>query len=59
MSVKSLEKFLDISIDHYATIDMDGLKNIIDDLGGINVESNATFQFDGKNLIKVKNSCEW
>ncbi|PTI19607.1 LytR family transcriptional regulator [Staphylococcus warneri] len=52
MSVKSLEKFLDISIDHYATIDMDGLKNIIDDLGGINVESNATFQFDGKKFNK-------
>ena len=29
MAVKSLEKLMNVPIDHYATIDMDGLHNMI------------------------------
>lgn len=47
MAVKSLEKLLNVPIDHYATIDMDGMKDMIDTVGGITVTSNATFSYDG------------
>ena len=47
MAVKSVEKLLNVPIDHYATIDMDGMKDMIDTVGGIDVTSNATFSYDG------------
>lgn len=46
MAVKSVEKLLNVPIDHYATIDMDGMKDMIDTVGGISVTSNATFSYD-------------
>lgn len=47
MAVKSVEKLLNVPIDHYATVDMDGMKDMIDTVGGIDVTSNATFSYDG------------
>ena len=47
MAVKSLEKLMNVPIDHYATVDMDGLKDTIDTVGGIDVVSNATFNVHG------------
>ncbi|MCY6991981.1 LCP family protein [Staphylococcus argensis] len=52
MAVKSLEKLLNVPIDHYATIDMDGMKDMIDTVGGIDVVSNATFSYDGQSFTK-------
>lgn len=52
MSVKSLENLMNVPIDHYATIDMDGLKEVINDLDGINVVSNDTFTVDGLKFRK-------
>ena len=37
MAVNSLEKLMNVPIDHYATIDMDGLHDMIDTLGGVDV----------------------
>ncbi|ALN77155.1 MULTISPECIES: LCP family glycopolymer transferase [Staphylococcus] len=48
MAVKSLEKLMNVPIDHYATVDMDGLKDTIDTVGGIDVVSNATFNVHGQ-----------
>src|SRR5699024_10608969 len=47
MAVKSVEKLLNVPIDHYATIDMDGMTDMIDTVGGIDVTSNASFSYDG------------
>ena len=47
MAVKSVENLLNVPIDHYATIDMDGMQDMIDTAGGINVTSNASFSYDG------------
>ncbi|MFQ3905688.1 LCP family protein [Staphylococcus sp. Mo2-7] len=47
MAVKSVENLLNVPIDHYATIDMDGMQDMIDTVGGINVTSNASFSYDG------------
>lgn len=52
MAVKSLEKLLDVPIDHYATVDMDGIKGMVDAIGGVDVVSNATFSFDGNHFVK-------
>ncbi len=52
MAVKSLEKLMNVPIDHYATVDMDGLKDMIDTLDGINVVSNATFKAEGHSFTK-------
>ena len=52
MAVKSLEKLMNVPIDHYATIDMDGLHNMIDSIGGVDVVSNDTFTVDGVRLQK-------
>ncbi|MCE5046659.1 LCP family glycopolymer transferase [Staphylococcus equorum] len=47
MAVKSVENLLNVPIDHYATIDMDGMQDMIDTVGGISVTSNASFSYDG------------
>lgn len=39
---------MNVPIDHYATVDMDGLKDTIDTVGGIDVVSNATFNVHGQ-----------
>ncbi|WP_180810508.1 LCP family protein [Staphylococcus sp. 17KM0847] len=47
MAVKTLEKLMDVPVDHYATVNMDGLQETIDTVGGIDVVSNATFTAQG------------
>lgn len=54
MAVKSLEKLMNVPIDHYATIDMDGMHGMVDALGGVDVVSNSTFSTDGYNFVKGK-----
>lgn len=56
MAVKSLEKLLNVPIDHYATIDMDGMRDMIDTVGGITVTSNATFSYDGYQFTEGERS---
>ena len=56
--LKSLEKLMNVPIDHYATVDMDGLHDMIDALGGVNVTSNDTFTTKGTNFVKV-NQLMW
>ena len=43
---------MNVPIDHYATVDMDGLHDMIDALGGVNVTSNDTFTTKGTNFVK-------
>lgn len=52
MAVKSIEKLMGVPIDHYATVNMDGLKDTIDTVGGIDVTSNATFNAGGHQFTK-------
>lgn len=56
MAVKSLEKLLNVPIDHYATIDMDGMQDMIDTVGVITVTSNATFSYDGYQFTEGERS---
>lgn len=45
MSINSIQEFLNIPIDYYVEINMQGLVDIVDALGGIEVESPLTFDY--------------
>ena len=43
MAVNSLENLMDVPVDHYIAINMDGVKTVVDELGGVDITSNGTF----------------
>ncbi|UJF16705.1 LCP family protein [Jeotgalibaca sp. MA1X17-3] len=45
MSINSIQEFLNIPIDYYVEINMQGLVDIVDALGGIKVKSPLTFDY--------------
>ncbi|AXI10573.1 LytR family transcriptional regulator [Oceanobacillus zhaokaii] len=44
MTIETVENFLDIPIDYYATVNFDAFKNVIDILGGVTVDVPFDFQ---------------
>ncbi|SFH86810.1 LCP family protein [Pisciglobus halotolerans] len=46
MSVNTVQKMLDIPIDYYVEVNMQGLKDIVDALGGVTVTPPLTFKQD-------------
>ncbi|WP_462419931.1 LCP family glycopolymer transferase [Salinicoccus sp. Marseille-QA3877] len=44
MAKDTVENFLDVPLDYFVSINMDGFKNIIDEVGGISVTSEDTFE---------------
>ncbi|MBP1046085.1 LCP family protein [Enterococcus sp. BWM-S5] len=46
MSMDTVEKMLDIPIDHYVSINMEGLKELVDAVGGISVSNTLEFTQD-------------
>lgn len=46
MSMDTVEKYLDIPIDHYVAINMKGLKELVDAVGGITVTNDQKFSQD-------------
>ncbi|SDI94423.1 LCP family glycopolymer transferase [Alteribacillus bidgolensis] len=51
MAVDTVEKFLDIDLDYYVRMNMEGLAQLVDSVGGIEVENDRAFQHNG-NLFK-------
>ena len=47
MAMDSLEKYLDIPIDHYASINMQGVKDLVDAVGGVTVNNDLEFSNQG------------
>lgn len=58
LMITEVEKLLDIPIAHYATIDFQGLANLVDAVSGIKVYSDLEFKesnsLDSKNPIEIK-----
>lgn len=52
MAVQSVEKLMNVPIDYYATVNMDGMHKLIGEVGGIDVTSNATFSANGYDFVK-------
>lgn len=47
MAMDTVQNYLDIPIDHYVSINMKGLKELVDAVGGIEVNNDITFSQDG------------
>jgi polyisoprenyl-teichoic acid--peptidoglycan teichoic acid transferase len=47
MSINTVEKFLDVPIDYYVEINMEGFKDIVDAVGGVTVQNDLDFTQEG------------
>ncbi|SEO14370.1 LCP family protein [Paenibacillus sp. OV219] len=52
MSIGAVEQFLDYPIDYYIKANMEGFTRVIDMLGGVKVNNEAAFQYDGVSFAK-------
>lgn len=52
LTIDTVQEFLDVPIDYYAVINMDGLVELIDAIGGIEVTSPLTFDYRGTGFIE-------
>ncbi|WP_163526950.1 LCP family protein [Halobacillus ihumii] len=52
MSVNTVENFLDISLDYYVRMNMEGLSQMVDLVGGITVQNDFAFTQGGYNFPK-------
>lgn len=52
MSMDTVENFLDIPIDYYLQINMEGFKDIVDAVGGITVNNDLDFTYEGVHFPK-------
>ena len=54
MVINSVEKMLDTTIDFYVQINMGGLMEFVDAVGGIEVTSPLTFTYEGRSFEEGK-----
>lgn len=52
MSVNTVQKMLDIPIDYYVEVNMQGLQDIVDAVDGVQVTSPLTFSYDGYSFTE-------
>jgi polyisoprenyl-teichoic acid--peptidoglycan teichoic acid transferase len=52
MSIATVENFLDIPIDYYVQINMEGFKDIVDAVGGVTVQNDLDFTYEGVHFAK-------
>jgi polyisoprenyl-teichoic acid--peptidoglycan teichoic acid transferase len=50
MSIATIEHFLDVPIDHYVQINMEGFKDIVDSVGGVTVQNDLDFTYEGTHF---------
>ncbi|MGX7025976.1 LCP family glycopolymer transferase [Vagococcus hydrophili] len=55
MALDSMEKFLDIPLDHYVWINMEGFEALVDAVDGVEVNNKFEFEQDGHKFPKGKN----
>lgn len=56
MSIQTVEQMLDVPVDYYVTMNMDGLKDLIDAVGGVTVDSKFAFNYGGYSFKKGENT---
>lgn len=54
MAIETVEELLDVPADHYITINMKGLEDLIDAIGGIEVDNKYHWALDGVELYPGK-----
>lgn len=50
-TIASIQQYLDIPIDHYVEVNMQGFIDVIDGLGGVELTPSLTFEQDGANFV--------
>ena len=50
MSMDTIEKYLDIPIDHYVSVNMMGIKELVDAVGGVDVNNDLEFDQSGEHF---------
>lgn len=55
VSIETLEQLYDIEIDYYLRVNFTSLENIVDALGGITVDSDVAFSYDGYSFSYGEN----
>lgn len=58
MAMDTVKNYLDILIDHYVSINMKGLKELVDAVGGIEVNNDITFSQDGYDFTIGKTTLD-
>lgn len=56
MAINTVEQMVNVPIDFYVTMNMDGLKELIDAVGGVTVNSKFAFSYGGYNFVKGENT---
>ena len=56
MAMDSIEKFLDIELDHYVWINMEGFQDLVDAVGGVEVDNKFEFTQDGYTFPQGRNA---
>ena len=51
-AMSAVEKLLDIELDGYLLVNMDGLKQLVDAVGGVDVKSPLTFDYEGYSFVE-------
>jgi polyisoprenyl-teichoic acid--peptidoglycan teichoic acid transferase len=52
MAIDTVENFLDIPIDYYIQVNMEGFKDIVDAVGGVTVQNDLAFSYGGFQFDK-------
>lgn len=52
MTIDTVENFLNVPIDYYVQVNMEGFKDIVNAVGGIDVNNQYAFELDGVTLKK-------
>lgn len=58
MAMDSMEQFLGIELDHYVWINMEGFEDLVNAVGGVEVDNKFEFKQDGFTFPKGKNSLD-
>ncbi|MCA1065406.1 LytR family transcriptional regulator [Rossellomorea aquimaris] len=58
MAMDTVEEFLDIPIDYYAKINMEGFKDIVNAVGGVTVNNDFAFTYSGMTFNEGKISLD-
>ncbi|MEH7605095.1 polyisoprenyl-teichoic acid--peptidoglycan teichoic acid transferase TagU [Priestia megaterium] len=52
MAVNTVEEFLDVPVDYYVQVNMESFKDIVDAVGGVTVNNDLNFDYDGYSFKK-------
>ncbi|WP_050184250.1 LCP family protein [Domibacillus robiginosus] len=52
MAVATVENFLDMPVDYYVEMNMEGMKEIVDAVGGVEVQNDSAFSYEGDHFAE-------